>query len=227
MNVVSEFVASISLAAAIGLALPDHQSQSAGTEPTPTAAAQAEASFDPYGGLSPVVLSSMTAQERVALRLQNSFGLNEERAKNFAGWVLEVEHTYGVPIVVTISIIKAESDFRYQATSWYGAVGPAQVVPRFWAKQCDGDIVNDPRANILCSGKILDRYFARCEGNVSCTLAAYNTGPHYIHNPTQEMDVAMTIYWDKLESAIRKYEPSLMPQFSHSWRDSLIVADSR
>lgn len=235
MSIISNFVTSVSLASAITFSMPEHAPNA---EPFPAEAAQsitvaaetgseASAPYDQFYGVAPIILSQMTPQERLGLRLGQAFGLNETRAKNYAGWVLEALHTYSIPPVVMFSVISAESDFRYQAASWFGAVGPAQVVPRFWAHQCDGDIVNDPRANIMCAAKILDRYFTRCEGSVSCTLGAYNTGPHYINNPSPEMDAAMAVYWDKIASRMRKYDPTLRPNFHHSWRETTMIADSR
>jgi len=180
------------------------------------------ASVTEVAKLDPVAFSLETTPESLALRLTAAFGLNETRAKNFATWIIEVRDRHGIPPVILSAIISAESSFRYKAVSSYGAVGPTQVVPRFWASQCEGDITNDPRANVLCAGKVLTRYFERCEGDVSCALAAYNVGPRYIKEASRAMDQAMISYWTKISRAVTQFDPNLKPNLSHTWREALL-----
>jgi len=104
-------------------------------------------------------------------------GLTEEygsRAKKFAPWILEASEHYGVPPVVLARLIFKESSFRESVVSRSGAVGPAQIKPRFWARFCANDIY-EAEGNVKCSAQILAFLEDEC-GNLRCALAHYNAG---------------------------------------------------
>ncbi len=107
--------------------------------------------------------------------LIGSFGLNDIRAKTFAGWLHKAHEESGVPVGYMVALVATESSFRYEVTSHAGAIGPAQVIPRFWEKWCDADLT-DPQENIICGAKVLAHYRARCD-DWSCAFKKYNVGP--------------------------------------------------
>ncbi len=107
--------------------------------------------------------------------LKTSFGLNETRAAKFARWVHEAHEKTGVPVGYMVALVATESSFRYQVVSHAGAIGPAQVIPKFWQEWCDADLT-DPQQNILCGAKVLAHYRTRCV-DWSCAFKKYNVGP--------------------------------------------------
>jgi soluble lytic murein transglycosylase-like protein len=113
--------------------------------------------------------------QEIAQNIHASFGINTTRADNFAAWVYQAHLETEVPVGYMIALVATESSFRYKAVSHAGAVGPAQVVPRFWEKWCDADL-KDPRENIICGAKVLAHYRSQCE-DWSCAFKKYNVGP--------------------------------------------------
>lgn len=182
----------------------------------------------PYDLLAdPAYLSSLTPEKRLSLRLQKAFDMDSERSGNFGSWIIEASRNEGIPVPVLVALISAESDFRYKAQSYYGAVGPTQVVPKYWSDQCEGNIVSDPRANVLCGAKVLGIYFDRCNGDISCSLAMYNTGPTpTIASPTASMDSAMTRYWSKIARGLQKFDPKLKANLGHTWRERIVASNN-
>jgi hypothetical protein len=107
--------------------------------------------------------------------LQDSFGLNPTRASNFAKWIHEAHLASGVPIGYMVTLVATESSFRYEVVSHAGAVGPAQVTPKWWSEWCGTDLY-DPRENVICGAKVLAYYRDQCEDWV-CAFKKYNVGP--------------------------------------------------
>lgn len=111
-----------------------------------------------------------------ALLLEESYGLSEYKAKQFSEWIIKASDEFGVPFSMMASLIMTESSFRYNAVSSVGAIGPAQVVPRFWQQSCPWDLT-DPQGNIRCGAKALSSYYDLCNGRWDCALSHYNVGP--------------------------------------------------
>ena len=126
---------------------------------------------------------SQSFEEEVAVlssRLKKAYGVDERRARNFAGWILEAEaYNPKIPADVIASMIMTESSFKYSARSKAGAVGPAQVKPQYWASLCGN--LNNPRSNILCGAQVLSRYRAQA-GSLKAAIKMYNVGPSNYNN---------------------------------------------
>ena len=124
-------------------------------------------------------LPSISWEERVADfggRLGEAFELRPEAAKEFAGWILEAADRQRLEPELIASLVRAESTFRKDARSQVGAIGPAQVQPRFWSEFCGGDDLTDPGYNIHCGAQVLAYMKEMCGGSGDCALVAYNVG---------------------------------------------------
>jgi len=129
------------------------------------------------------LIAQMQSEEKRSIRekLRNVFKLSTERAERFANWIHEAEEVSGVPAELITALVATESSFRYEAESWAGAVGPAQVMPRYWQEFCGGDLL-DPGHNIVCGARVLAHYRESCE-DWSCAFKKYNVGPSGYHKP--------------------------------------------
>lgn len=114
-------------------------------------------------------------------RLQQAFGLDAARAREFSDWILEASMRQELPPELVASLIYTESSFRKRARSWAGAVGPAQVKPGIWRRFCNVDL-RDPESNVYCGAQILAHYVDRC-GDHACALQLYNVGPGNMRDP--------------------------------------------
>ncbi len=128
--------------------------------------------------LAKPVLPSVSWEQRVADfgdRLSDAFGLAPGRALEFAGWILEAADRQRLDAELIASLLQVESGFRKNIRSQVGAIGPAQVRPRFWSEFCGGDDLTDPAYNIHCGAQVLAHLKRLC-GGAECALAAYNVG---------------------------------------------------
>lgn len=115
-------------------------------------------------------------------RLESAFGIDGERARSFAAWILEASARQQLPPELIAGLIYTESSFRLRARSWAGAVGPAQVKPRFWRDFCGGSDLAEPEHNVYCGAQILAHYMQQC-GEFDCALRLYNVGPGNMRKP--------------------------------------------
>ena len=147
-------------------------------------------------------------QERAFLSqlLQSRFRVNANRASNFAVWIQHASNQTGVPIEIMAALIATESSFRYKARSHAGAIGPAQVIPRFWEEQCNEDLA-DPQGNIACGAQVLALYRKSCDDWV-CALQKYNVGPTGYTRP--ESRGAMDRYIAKIQTSLAAMDVSLV-----------------
>ncbi len=123
-------------------------------------------------------LPSVSWDERVAAfggKLGAVFGLQPQLANEFSDWILEAADRQQLEPELLASLIQVESSFRKHVRSDVGAVGPAQVRPRYWREFCGGDDLNDPRANIHCGAQVY-AYLKEACGDDDCALVAYNVG---------------------------------------------------
>ena len=133
----------------------------------------------------PVVAEPDWDDERraFAARLERSYGVDHEDAVEFAGWILEAAVRQALEPELLASLVRAESNFRKEARSIMGAVGPAQVRPDLWRQFCGSDLY-DPEQNLYCGALILGHYRDVCAGRgqsdqtqaEACALRAYNVG---------------------------------------------------
>lgn len=133
---------------------------------------------------------------RLANTLRASYQMGEIRAVKFASWILEAHTKSGVPVGHIAALLATESSFRYQARSHVGAIGPAQVVPRFWSEFCKGSL-KEPGANVLCGARVLAHYRKTCP-DWRCAFQKYNVGPRGYIDP--ENAEAIKRYIAKIQS---------------------------
>ena len=122
--------------------------------------------------------ASETWEERTEAfgwRVHEAFGINLDRAHEFAGWILEAADRQQLAPELIASLVFTESSFRKQARSSAGAIGPAQVKPHYWAQFCGVRDLHDPEQNIYCGAQVLAHFVERC-GGLECALASYNVG---------------------------------------------------
>ena len=138
---------------------------------------ESEVDFDSRNEIELQLQDLMVAEaiEVIKVNLMSAYGLDRRRATGFSRWVYEAHVATGVPVVHLVSLIATESSFRVSVKSAAGAVGPAQVIPRFWSDYCSGDLA-DPQSNILCGARILKLYRERCDA-WDCAFKTYNVGP--------------------------------------------------
>lgn len=108
-------------------------------------------------------------------RLMEAYGIDNEKAVKFSEWILTASWENDVPSDLISSVIMTESSFRTNVTSTAGAVGPAQVKPKYWSDSC-GDL-NNPLDNIRCGAMVLKKYSDQANGDVKAALKMYNVGP--------------------------------------------------
>lgn len=104
--------------------------------------------------------------------LEREYG---ERAKKYAPWILEASAHHGVSPTLLARLIQRESSFRDAPVSKHGAIGPAQIKPRFWKDFCSVHDINTPEGNVYCSAQIISYLERKC-GNIHCALRQYRAG---------------------------------------------------
>ena len=127
----------------------------------------------------PISLSRPSFEQEVfplANQISTAFGIDQEKAMEFGGWILEASDRQKLPTELLASLIFTESSFRKHVSSSVGAIGPAQVRPDLWSDFCGGADLYDPEQNIYCGAQILRHFYERCEDNFDCALSAYNVG---------------------------------------------------
>jgi soluble lytic murein transglycosylase-like protein len=104
--------------------------------------------------------------------LEQEYG---ERARKYAPWILEASTHHNVSPTLLAKLIQRESSFRDTVVSRSGAIGPAQIKPRFWKEFCSAHDITTPQGNVYCSAQILSYLERRC-GNMTCALDYYRRG---------------------------------------------------
>lgn len=131
---------------------------------------------------TPAATSRLIRQNEVAHfgnRVSDAFGIQDSVATEFADWILEASERQGIKPELIASLVVTESSFRKTARSHVGAIGPAQVRPEYWGEFCGArGQLHDPEQNVYCGAQVLSHMLERCEGDMSCALAAYNVGPY-------------------------------------------------
>ena len=116
--------------------------------------------------------------DRFARRIVSAFGVDDQRAQALTKPLLEAAQSEGVDAMIFSAVVMTESSFRPSARSSKGAIGPAQVVPKWWERGLCSELdLLRTRDNLRCGARVLSHYTDRCEGQVMCALRYYNVGP--------------------------------------------------
>lgn len=118
-------------------------------------------------------------QDRVGLlaaKISREFPRASKDAPMFAAWIITAADKHHVDDILLASIIAAESSYRTTAVSDKGAIGPAQIMPKFWAIFCAPLNLHAPGDNIECSARILSHLGELCDADESCVIQSYNMG---------------------------------------------------
>lgn len=153
--------------------------------------------------LKELVLKHIEINE-VADRVSGTFRVNDVEAYEIVNWIYDASESQEVPFNIMVGLVATESSFRPHVKSWYGAVGLAQVVPRYWESFCDMDLF-DPESNIHCGAMALRHYKDSCNKEVDpwdCALKKYNVGPGNYRSGNQEYIDAMDRYRVKIDTNI-------------------------
>ena len=94
-------------------------------------------------------------------------------------FIEEAAATYHVDPNLIAAVAFRESRFKAVDTSWRGAEGVMQLMPKT-ARALGVTDVNDPRQNILAGTKYLKMMLDRFDGDLDRSLAAYNAGPELV-----------------------------------------------
>lgn len=123
--------------------------------------------------LQPIGLTSMNINP-----ISTAHGNNRssETATNYDHIISQAASLYNLPEKLIKSVIKQESNFNPEATSYAGATGLMQLMPAT-AKSLGVDDATDPEQNIMGGSKYLSQMMARYDGDIQVALAAYNAGP--------------------------------------------------
>ncbi|WP_353957801.1 lytic transglycosylase domain-containing protein [Peribacillus sp. NJ4] len=101
---------------------------------------------------------------------------SSETGTNYDQIISQAASLYNLPEKLIKSVIKQESNFNPEATSYAGATGLMQLMPAT-ARSLGVDDPSDPEQNIMGGSKYLSQMMARYDGDIKVVLAAYNAGP--------------------------------------------------
>lgn len=99
--------------------------------------------------------------------------------QTIATYIQEAASKYSVDPNLIAAVAFRESRFKAVDTSWRGAQGVMQLMPKT-ARALGVTDLNDPRQNILAGTKYLKMMLDRFHGDLDRSLAAYNAGPELV-----------------------------------------------
>ena len=111
----------------------------------------------------------------IEAKISAHFSIPPNEANQFANWIVHSADKHGVDEILLTSIVATESSFRKNVVSHKGAIGPAQIMPRYWEEFCSPLDLSVPRDNIECGARILAHLFELC-WDESCAIQSYNMG---------------------------------------------------
>ncbi|MYD45546.1 MAG: lytic transglycosylase domain-containing protein [Gammaproteobacteria bacterium] len=109
------------------------------------------------------------------VKISSHFPIPQNEASEFANWIVQSADKHGIDEVLLTSIVATESSFRKDAVSHKGAIGPAQIMPKYWEEFCAPLDLSVPRENIDCGARILSHLLEQC-WDESCAIRSYNMG---------------------------------------------------
>ena len=128
------------------------------------------------------------------------FHRDEETAADFSQWIYDASESASIEPLLLTSIIATESSFKKDALSDKGAVGPSQIMPKYWQDFCESlDFEEDPRDNIFCAAKILAKLDKDCDGeDEKCVVKSYYMG--YPSFKAGKQIASATRYYQKVQN---------------------------
>ena len=111
-----------------------------------------------------------TLEEKIA----SHFPIPQTEANEFATWIVRSADKHGIDEILLTSIVATESSFRKDAVSHKGAIGPAQIMPKYWEEFCAPLDLNVPSDNIECGARILSHLMEQC-WDESCAMSSKST----------------------------------------------------
>ena len=122
-------------------------------------------------------------------------------AQDYINSIYEASLKYNVPPEYIVAALATESSFRKNVVSKAGAIGPMQIIPKFWAgtENYDPNIFHD---NIQLGSFILSEYKKQCGGTWECAFKAYNVGITNYKN--KKLLKSQEIYWEDISKNLEK-----------------------
>jgi soluble lytic murein transglycosylase len=123
--------------------------------------------------------TNIKSDKRYKLYFRSSAREPTEYIKDYEGLIQQASEKFRVDPSLVKAVIKAESDFDYQAVSSKGAQGLMQLMPETADDMEVADPFN-PEENILGGTRYLGLLLERYKNDKSLALAAYNAGPERV-----------------------------------------------
>jgi hypothetical protein len=137
------------------------------SSPTPRPTATPTPTQTPWPETEAEAVSARYKVQRSLLYLKGINAINEQYA-------------YGLPPLLVVTIIAAETGGDYTLVSSAGAVGPMQVIPKPWYEYSAGDLRTSTWANLIVGMRILRTVIDRYPGDLRFALAVYNCLPENV-----------------------------------------------
>jgi len=132
--------------------------------------------------------------------LTGVYSVDKKQARELAPVITNAAFENEVPVEILTSLIHIESSFKPDAKSNKGAIGYAQVMPRYWDGVTPYNI-RDKYENIYAGAFILRRYFEKT-GSWRKAIEAYNIGITN-HRNRSFLDSA-SLYLSRIKNSIKK-----------------------
>lgn len=132
--------------------------------------------------------------------LTGVYSVDRKHARELAPVITNAAFENEVPVEILTSLIHIESAFKPEAKSNKGAIGYAQVMPRYWEGKTPYNI-RDKYENIYAGAFILRRYFEKT-GSWRKAIEAYNIGITN-HRNGNLLDSA-AVYLSRITNSIKK-----------------------
>lgn len=123
--------------------------------------------------------TNVKSDRRYKLFLKTSGREPTEYIREYEGLIQQASEKFSVEPFLIKAVIKAESDFDYQAVSTKGAQGLMQLMPETADDMKVGDPFN-PEENIFGGTRYLSLLLKRYKDDKNLALAAYNAGPERV-----------------------------------------------
>lgn len=136
-------------------------------------------------------------EEQLKEKLIKRYSLSIQKAEQYTKVITKVSLEYDIPSDLLAALIRTESNYYSKAVSHKNAIGPTQIIAKYWKKDCAENLF-DISNNIQCAAIILTRYKGRCQNNWNCTLRMYNIGPGNYYKKTKFYQQAGMRYVTKI-----------------------------